>query len=197
MLKLAITRAAQQAKLKLVVGDKAPDFVLPDQSGRPIHFADLLGRGAVVPFFYPKDYSAGCTAEVCGFRDRYEAFKEAGATVIGISVDSTESHKSFVQRHRLPFILLSDTDLAVHEQYGVERTLGIFRSRVTYVIDRRGMVRHIFSSQLNIDKHIKDALTVIRSLQDESCIITALPSLAAWSGALPRPACLRHVGRTR
>ncbi len=168
MLKSPMKGAVQPTNRTLTVGGKAPDFVLPDQSNHPIHFADLLGRGAIVLFFYPKDYSAGCTAEVCGFRDSYEAFKEAGATVIGISADSTESHEGFAQRHRLPFILLSDTEGAVQKQYGVETTFGIVRARVTYVIDKQGTVRHIFSSLLNIDRHIKDALQVIRSLQGES-----------------------------
>lgn len=104
-------------------------------------------------------------AEVCTFRDSYEAFKDAGATVIGINADSTKSHAGFVQRHRLPFILLSDTDGVVQKQYGVEKTFGILSARVTYVIDGQGIVRHIFASQLNIDKHIKDALQVIQSLQ--------------------------------
>ncbi len=168
MSKSPIKGAAQPTTRKLAVGDKAPDFVLPDQSNHPIHFADLLGRGAIVLFFYPKDYSAGCTAEVCSFRDSYEAFKEAGATVIGVSGDSTESHEGFVQRHRLPFILLGDADGAVQKQYGVEKTFGILSVRVNYIIDQQGIVRHIFSSQLNIDRHIKDALHVIRSLQGES-----------------------------
>jgi peroxiredoxin Q/BCP len=87
--------------------------------------------------------------------------------VIGVSADSTESHEGFVQRHRLPFFLLSDPDGAVQRQYGVEKTFGILRARVTYVIDRQGIVRHIFSSQLNIDRHIQDALRVIQSLQGE------------------------------
>ena len=167
MLKLSSMGAVQPTNKKLAVGDEAPDFVLPDQSNRPTHFADLLGKGAVVLFFYPRDYSAGCTAEVCAFRDSYEAFKDAGATVIGVSADSAESHEGFVQRHRLPFILLSDRDGVTQDLYGVQKTLGILRARVTHVIDRQGIIRHIFSSQLNIDKHLNDALLVIQSLQAE------------------------------
>ena len=168
MLKLSSMGAVQPTNKKLAVGDKAPDFVLPDQSNHTTHFADLLGKCAVVLFFYPRDYSAGCTAEVCAFRDSYEAFKDAGATVIGVNADSTESHEGFVQRHRLPFILLSDRDGVAQDLYGVQKTLGIVRARVTYVIDRQGIIRHIFSSQLNIDKHINDALHVIRSLQGDT-----------------------------
>lgn len=160
-----IESVGQSAGKKLAVGDQAPDFVLPDQLNRPVHFADLLGKGAVVLFFYPKDYSAGCTAEVCAFRDSYESFMDTGAVVIGISADSTESHEGFVQRHHLPFILLSDSDGSIQQLYGVEKTFGLFRGRVTYIIDKRGVVRHIFSSQLNIGKHIEDALEVVRLLQ--------------------------------
>ena len=170
MLKLAITGAAPQAKMKLVVGDKAPDFVLPDQSGRPIHFADLIGKGAVVLFFYPKDHSAGCTAEVCGFRDSYEAFKEVGAKVIGISADSTESHERFVQRHHLPFILLSDADGVVQKQYGVEKTFGILSARVTYIIDKQGVVRHIFVSQIQAPRHVEEAKKTLREIEKEQSL---------------------------
>ena len=101
-MKLSIMGAVRPANKELAVGDEAPDFVPLDQLNGPTRFADLLGKGAVVLFFYPKDYSLGCTAEVCAFRDSYEAFKEAGTTAIGISADSTESHQGFVQRHRLP-----------------------------------------------------------------------------------------------
>ena len=163
MLKLPNMRDSQSAKL--AVGDKAPDFTLPDQSKRPVKLADLLGKGPIVLFFYPKDFSAGCTAEVCAFRDNYEAFTDAGATVIGVSADSTESHDGFVQKHSLPFILLSDPDSAVHNRYGVEKSFGIVRGRVTYIIDAQGIVQHIFSSQMNINKHITDALQVVKELK--------------------------------
>lgn len=108
----------------------------------------------------------GCTAEVCAFRDNFEAFRDAGAIVVGVSADTTESHQGFAERHRLPFILLSDPEDAVHKLYGVEKTLGIFRGRVTYVIDQQGSIRHVFSSQINIDKHVKDALQIIRAISN-------------------------------
>lgn len=158
----------EPAKGGVQVGIPAPDFTLPDQSNRPVHFAGLLGKGAVVLFFYPKDFSAGCTAEACAFRDNYEAFTDAGATVIGISADSTESHQGFASRHRLPYILLSDPDDSVHKLYGVEKSFGLFRGRTTFIIDRHGIVRHVFTSQLNIPKHVSDALEVVRMLETES-----------------------------
>ncbi|CAG0973674.1 cytosolic tryparedoxin peroxidase, trypanosomatid typical 2-Cys peroxiredoxin [Anaerolineae bacterium] len=151
---------------KLSVGDQAPDFTLLDQSNRSVQLSGLLEEGVVVLFFYPKDYSMGCTAEVCAFRDNFEAFRDAGAIVVGVSADTTESHQGFAERHRLPFILLSDPEDAVHKLYGVEKTLGIFRGRVTYVIDQQGSIRHVFSSQINIDKHVKDALQIIRAISN-------------------------------
>lgn len=149
---------------RVQVGDRAPDFALPDQSKNLVHLADLLAKGPLVLYFYPSDNSAGCTTQACAFRDSYEAFQEAGATVVGVSVDSSESHEGFAQRHRLPFALLSDADGAVQQLYGVRKTLGIFRGRVTFVIDRQGIIRRRFSSQLNPTRHIAEALPVVQSL---------------------------------
>jgi peroxiredoxin Q/BCP len=168
MLKISIPGAERLTHTKVAVGDKAPDFVLPEQTNRSVHFAVVLGKGPVVLFFYPRDYSAGCTAQVCAFRDSYEAFKDAGATVIGVSADSTESHEGFSQRYRLPYILLSDKESVAQKLYGVDKIFGIVRSRITFVIDSLGLVHHIFSSQFNINEHIDDALQVIRSLQAEA-----------------------------
>lgn len=167
MLKLFQAGQSSRSYNALQVGDPAPDFTLPDQTNRPVHFADLLGKGAIVVFFYPKDYSAGCTAEACAFRDSYEAFTDAGATVIGISADSAESHQGFASRHRLPFILLSDQDDSVQKLYGVEKAFGLLRARTTFIIDNQGIVRHVFSSQLNIQKHIIDALDIVQALLAE------------------------------
>src|SRR6516225_8829770 len=97
----------QQTK-KLQVGDQVPEFILSNQHGTEVHFQDLLGKSSIVLYFYPKDDTAGCTAEACSFRDSYEVFQEAGAEVIGISSDSIETHRQFANKHRLPFILLSD-----------------------------------------------------------------------------------------
>jgi peroxiredoxin Q/BCP len=122
-----------------------------------VRLSDFRGRPVVV-FFYPKDDTPGCTAEACSFRDRYEAFAEAGAEVVGISSDSPESHRRFAARHGLPFLLLSDADGAARSAYGVPRTLGLLPGRVTYVIDAQGVVRHIFNSQFRPARHIEEAL---------------------------------------
>lgn len=139
------------------VGDRAPDFPL---------LQDLLAKGPVVLYFYPKDETAGCTAEACSFRDAYEDFKRAGAEVVGVSSDSDASHASFKQNHRLPFILISDEGGELRKRFGVPRSfLGLVDGRVTYVIDRTGVVRHKFNSQVQPQKHVREALGVLAALQ--------------------------------
>jgi thioredoxin-dependent peroxiredoxin len=146
------------------VGDRAPDFTLPNQSGEPVRLSDFLGKTDIVLYFYPKDDTPGCTTEACSFRDSYEVFKDAGAEVIGVSSDSAESHQRFAAKHRLPFILLSDADGALRKRYGVPTTFGLLPGRVTYIIDKQGVVRNIFSSQFTPEKHISEALKTLQAL---------------------------------
>src|SRR6202789_2405360 len=101
------------------VGDKAPDFTLPPQSGEPVRLQDRLGERVVVLYFYPKDETSGCTAEACAFRDSHEVFTDAGAEVIGISSDSVDKHAAFADHHKLPFTLLSDAGGKVRKLYRV------------------------------------------------------------------------------
>ncbi len=157
----------QQRANRVQVGDPAPDFTLPAQSGEMVRLHDLVGTKAIVLYFYPKDETPGCTKEACSFRDSYDVFKEAGAEVIGISSDSQQSHQQFATRHRLLFLLLSDRDGAVRKRYGVPATFGLLPGRVTYVIDRQGIVRHIFSSQFTPEKHITEALTTLQALDKQ------------------------------
>ncbi|MFJ2957051.1 peroxiredoxin [Streptomyces sp. NPDC087270] len=152
--------------MTLQVGDKAPDFTLPDQSGTGVTLSERLREKVVVLYFYPKDNTRGCTAEACSFRDGYESFTDAGAEVIGVSSDTVESHEKFAGRHELPFTLLSDRDRAVRKQYGAT-TLGVVPGRITFVIDQDGTVRHAFSSMMNIGGHVDDALAVVKRLQGE------------------------------
>ena len=149
------------------VGDKAPDFTLPSQSGQPVRLHERLGQRVVVLYFYPKDETPGCTAEACAFRDSHEVFTEAGAEVIGVSSDSVARHAKFAGRHQLPFTLVSDEGGAVRKEYGVPAVLGLLPGRVTYVIDRAGTVRHVFKSMTNIGQHVNDALQMVRELQAE------------------------------
>jgi thioredoxin-dependent peroxiredoxin len=154
----------QRTKGKVEVGSVAPNFTLPSQSGEMVSLRDFIGSKPVVLFFYPKDDTPGCTRQVCTFRDEYEGFRKLDAEVIGISSDSVESHRSFATRHDLPYTLLSDEGGKVRKLYGASSTFGLFPSRVTYIIDQRGTVRHIFSSQLSVEQHVEDALEALRSI---------------------------------
>ncbi len=146
------------------VGDKAPSFRLPDSIGDLVSSEDFLNKTNLVVYFYIKDFTGGCTREACSFRDSYEAFKDHGAEVIGISSDSETSHDAFAKKHQIPFILLSDRDGLAKKAFGVKRTLGILPGRVTFLIDKGGVVRHVFSSQTDMDAHVEEALRVLKSL---------------------------------
>jgi peroxiredoxin Q/BCP len=143
------------------MGERAPDFALPDANGREVRLADFRGR-PVVLYFYPKDDTPGCTKEACSFRDQYQDFRDAGAEVIGVSSDSSDSHRRFAERHRLPFTLLADQGGKVRKLYGVPATLGLLPGRVTFVIDAEGVVRHAFNSQLAATRHVGEALDALR-----------------------------------
>jgi peroxiredoxin Q/BCP len=153
---------------KVAVGDQAPDFTLPDHRGDQVTLSGFIGESNVVLYFYPKDFSPGCTAQACFFRDNYEDFTDMGAVVIGVSGDSLESHKRFVEEHLLPFILLSDGDNEVRKLYGATKGLGLLPGRVTYIIDKKGVVRHVFTSEINMRKHVDEALRILRKLSEES-----------------------------
>ena len=134
----------------LEVGTKAPQFTLPDQNGEMRSLSDYRGR-KVILYFYPKDMTAGCTSQACGFRDLYPQFREKGAVVLGVSKDTVASHKRFEEKHGLPFTLLSDTELSVITAYGVLRPArdgkpsgGVIRS--TYLIDEDGVIVKAFGA---------------------------------------------------
>jgi peroxiredoxin Q/BCP len=148
----------------ITVGDTAPDFTRQTQNGGTITLSQFRGVKTVVLYFYPKDETPGCTAEACTFRDSFEDFVDAGAVVIGVSQDSDESHRKFAEHHRLPFLLVSDRDKSLQKAYGVPKTMGLLPGRVTYVVDRQGVVQHVFNSQLNAKKHVREALDVVKRL---------------------------------
>jgi thioredoxin-dependent peroxiredoxin len=145
-------------------GDPAPDFTLNDQDGKPVRLADFHGHKNVVVYFYPKDDTPGCTKESCSFRDHFAAFTDVGAEVIGISSDSEESHRKFKDKYKLPFTLLADRGGKVRAAFKVPRSAGILPGRVTYVIDKEGVIRHAFSSQLDVTRHVDEAQEVLRRL---------------------------------
>lgn len=148
-------------------GERAPDVTAMDQHGQRRTLSELWARGPVVLYFYPKDETMGCTAEACAFRDRYQTFTDAGAEVVGVSRDGVASHAAFASHHRLPFVLLADTDGAIEKAFGVEPTFGLnfLRGRVTFVIDRQGIVRLVFDSKLRPTAHIGEALEAVQALR--------------------------------
>ncbi|MCR5886449.1 peroxiredoxin [Hymenobacter sp. J193] len=149
----------------LNVGQPAPDFTLKTTAGVTFRLQEQRGR-AVVLYFYPKDDTPGCTAQACSFRDQYQDFQDLGAEVVGISSDSEASHQKFTEKHRLPFPLLADEGGRVRKLYEVPRALlGILPGRVTFVIDKEGVVQYIFNSMNRATDHVSEAKRVLQELQ--------------------------------
>ena len=140
---------------------------MPSQLGDNVTLSEFFGKKNVVLYFYPKDETPGCKAEACAFRDNYDELTKLGAEVLGVSAQSVESHKSFADHYGLPFILLSDKENKVRKLYGVPSSLGLIPGRVTYIIDKKGVVRHIFNSQTQTRQHIEEAKATLRELEKE------------------------------
>ena len=149
---------------KVKVGDFAPDFTFPNQENEPTSLSDYKGISSVVLYFYPKDFSPGCTTQACYFRDNYEDFTDLGATVIGVSGDSIESHKKFLDEYLLPFTLLSDKGNIVRKLYGATKGFGLLPGRYTFIIDMKVIILHIFTSETNMKKHIDESLKILRQI---------------------------------
>ncbi|MFN2261231.1 MAG: peroxiredoxin [Psychroflexus sp.] len=146
-------------------GDKLPDFELKNQDGNTFKSSELKGEKPVVIYFYPKDFTPGCTKEACSFRDSYEDFQSIGAEVIGISNDSEKSHQKFAKKHQLPYILLSDQKGKVRKKFGVKKSLlGLVPGRETFVFNKSGQLIFKFNS-LDASNHMKKAL---KALQKQS-----------------------------
>ncbi|MEX1241431.1 MAG: thioredoxin-dependent thiol peroxidase [Cyclobacteriaceae bacterium] len=148
--------------MRLKVGDKAPDFTVNDQDGNPIKLSALKGK-KVVLYFYPKDMTPGCTAEACSLRDNYSAMVKRGYEILGVSTDSEKSHKKFIEKERLPFRLLADTEKTIHDAYGtwVEKSMYgrkyMGTARVTFVIDEKGRIEDIIE-KVDTKKHADQIL---------------------------------------
>jgi peroxiredoxin Q/BCP len=151
------------AAAPLKEGDRAPDFTLKQQDGREVTLSKEWGKNVVVLYFYPMDDTPGCTKEACAFRDLNQDFKDAGAEIIGISVDDMASHKKFQEKHKLPFTLLADSDKKVVELYGVKNFIGKAK-RVTFVIDRSGIIRKMYPD-VDVSVHGQEALAFVQTLQ--------------------------------
>ena len=147
----------------LDIGHKAPSFKLKDHNGDDFNLFEALGKDAIVLYFYPKNETPGCTKEACAFRDLHDEFRGLNAKIVGVSQDSVSSHQAFRTNRKLPFTLLSDPEGQIAKLYDVgSGLLGLVPGRVTYVIDKEGIIKSAFSSQLNIGRHVRDALAVVR-----------------------------------
>lgn len=148
----------------LRIGDKLPDFELKDQDGNMFRSVDYLGRNPLVIYFYPKDYTPGCTKQACDFRDSYEDFLEFGAEVIGISADSEKMHRKFVGTYKLPFILLADINKEARKIFEVKnKLLNILPGRATFVFDQEGSLIFIYNG-ISASQHVKKALQALKMM---------------------------------
>ncbi|NGZ89594.1 peroxiredoxin [Psychroflexus maritimus] len=150
--------------MTLSIGDIVPNFKSKNQDGEEFNSAEIIGKKPVVIFFYPKDFTPGCTKEACNFRDAYKDFQDYGAEVIGISGDSEKSHQRFAKKHQLPYTLLSDSSGKIRKKFGVKKSLlGLVPGRETFVLDKNGMLQMRFNN-LDANRHMKKALQKIKEL---------------------------------
>ena len=146
----------------LNVGDKVPEFTLPDQDNHDISLTDLLKGGPAILYFYPADFTPGCTREACSIRDLHRELVKAGITVAGVSPQSPESHKRFREKHSLPFTLLADEHKEVIKLFGVNGPLGFWVQRVTFLIDASRTIQGRVKAHFSIGEHeefIRKAIT--------------------------------------
>lgn len=148
----------------LNIGDKLPLFGAKDQNGNDFYIQSVLEKKVLVIYFYPKDDTPGCTKQACFLRDQYEEFKAIGAEVIGISGDSVPAHKKFASKYDLPFILLSDADKSLRKLFGVKSSMmGLLPGRVTYVVDKKGIIQMVFDD-MNATNHLEKTVAKVKSL---------------------------------
>ncbi|MFT4752830.1 MAG: peroxiredoxin Q/BCP [Salibacteraceae bacterium] len=149
----------------LTIGDSIPLFELPQEDSQIFNIENVIGKKNLVIYFYPMDDTPGCTKEACKFRDDFEDFTDLDAMVIGISSDSPESHAQFAAKNNLPFTLLSDEDSAVRSLFGVQGNfMGLIPGRVTFIVDKQGIIQHVFNSLTNAEQHVAEAKMVLQNL---------------------------------
>ncbi|MBS0364675.1 MAG: peroxiredoxin [Proteobacteria bacterium] len=137
----------------LALGSRAPEFTLPDQDGNSVSLSNLLRPGPLILYFYPADFTPGCTREACAIRDLHEDVRLAGMSVAGISPQGPERHAAFREKYRLPFTLLADVDKFVIKMYDVSGPLGIGTRRATYLIDQARYIRAAVLADFRIGEH--------------------------------------------
>jgi len=148
-------------------GNKAPDFTALDQNGEKVKLSSFKGKKNVILYFYPKDMTPGCTTQACDFRDQQKRFK--ATVILGVSIDSQERHQKFIEKYDLPFKLLADTDKKVVEKYGVWQKKKLYGKtfmgivRTTFLIDKSGTVRKIFS-KVKVKNHVEEVLAELERL---------------------------------
>jgi thioredoxin-dependent peroxiredoxin len=149
------------------IGKKAPDFTVPDQDGKPVKLADFRGK-KVVLYFYPKDMTSGCTAQACSLRDNYTALLKQGYEVLGVSTDDEKLHRKFIEKEKLPFRLLADTNKALHKKYGtwVEKSMYgrkyMGTARITFIINEAGILEEIIG-KVDTKNHAEQILNSLGS----------------------------------
>ena len=151
-----------RAKADVKVGQPAPDFTAASSDGSQVHLKALIGKAPIVLYFYPKDDTPGCTKEACSLRDNFAAFRKLNATVFGISYDSVDSHKKFIDKYHLPFALLSDSDHQIAKLYGANSML--FAKRMTFVIDKAGTIAWL-NPAVDPATHSQELQDVLSKLQ--------------------------------
>jgi thioredoxin-dependent peroxiredoxin len=137
----------------LAMGGRAPEFILPDQDEQNVSLSTLLRHGSVILYFYPADFTSGCTRQACALRDLHGEILQAGLEIAGVSPQSPESHRRFREKHRLPFPLLSDVDKSVIRMYDVRGPLGFGVRRATYLIDQARYIRGAVLADFRIAEH--------------------------------------------
>lgn len=148
------------------VGDAFPKIKLTNQYGKLIDFENIIGNMRMVFFFYPKDFTPGCTKEACGFRDNYDAFEKLNCKVFGVSSDSEKRHLLFAKKFNLNFDLITDNGNQLATLFEVKRNLfGLIPGRVTFIFDERGVCKGSFNSMRDAEGHIKYALNCLKELQ--------------------------------
>lgn len=134
-------------------GSRAPEFVLEDSDGTEVNLSDLLENGPLILYFYPADFTPGCTAEACSIRDIHDDIQGVGLQVVGVSPQDAESHRRFSEKHELPFTLLCDPDKVVIKMYDVDGPLGFGVRRVTYLIAQDRKIQDAVQADIRVDKH--------------------------------------------
>jgi len=144
-------------------GDSAPDFEGPTSDGSRLGLKDFLGKKNVVLYFYPKDDTPGCTKEACSFRDNLKPIRDMGAEIIGVSLDSIQSHSKFASKYGLSFPLISDKEKRIAKAYGVLKDTGTSTNRVTFIIDKAGKVVKVFP-KVDVTKHTEEVVSALKQL---------------------------------